>query len=90
MSIKNTLIISGNGDIGTSISDEFSKTSNVIATTRSDLDLSSKDSVDKYLQSIVTVYDNLIFCAADNKLNHLNLMILKEYLNQSILTLCHL
>ena len=70
MSIKNTLIISGNGDIGTSISDEFSKTSNVIATTRSDLDLSSKDSVDKYLQSIVTVYDNLIFCAADNKLNH--------------------
>ena len=62
MSIKNTLIISGNGDIGTSISDEFSKTSNVIATTRSDLDLSSKDSVDKYLQSIVTVYDNLILC----------------------------
>ena len=70
MSTKNTLVISGNGDIGTSISDEFSKTSNVISTTRSDLDLSSKDSVDKYLTSIVTIYDNLIFCAADNKLNH--------------------
>ena len=61
MNTKNTLIISGNGDIGTSIFNEFSKTSIVTTTTRSDLDLSSKDSVDKYLKSIVTIYDNLIF-----------------------------
>jgi 3-oxoacyl-[acyl-carrier protein] reductase len=70
MSMKNTLVISGNGDIGTSISDEFSKKSTVTSSTRSDLDLSSKDSVDNYLKSIVTIYDNVIFCAADNKLDY--------------------
>ena len=68
--MKNTLVISGNGDIGTSISNEFSKKSTVTSSTRSDLDLSSKDSVDNYLKSIVTIYDNVIFCAADNKLDY--------------------
>jgi len=66
MGIKNTLVISGNGDIGSSISKEFSKTSQVTSTSRSELDLSSHQSVKKYLNSINTVYDNLIFCAADN------------------------
>lgn len=68
MGIKNTLVISGNGDIGGSISKEFSKTSEVTSTSRSELDLSSNQSVEKYLNSITTVYDNLIFCAADNYL----------------------
>tara|TARA_Y100000389_G_scaffold198771_1_gene235878 strand:- start:398 stop:1081 length:684 start_codon:yes stop_codon:yes gene_type:complete len=68
MGIKNTLVISGNGDIGGSISKEFSKTNEVTSTSRSELDLSSNQSVEKYLNSITTVYDNLIFCAADNYL----------------------
>ena len=66
--MKKTLIISGAGDIAKSIDIHLSVTSETISTTKKSLDLSSEESIEKFLDEFDHIIDNIVFCAAVNNL----------------------
>ena len=63
---KNVLVIGGCGDIGQSISKLFSESYVVTATNRIELELSSIDSIDLFLNSNKKIFEHVVFCAAEN------------------------
>jgi len=63
---KNILVIGGSGDIGSAIVSIFSSSCSVKSTSRKELDLSSKHIIFSFLSNNKDIYDNVIFCAAEN------------------------
>ena len=70
---KKSLIISGTGDIASSINLHLSASTETIATTKESLDLSSNESVENFLDKFEHTVDNIIFCAAINNLKNFHL-----------------
>ena len=74
----NILIIGGFGDIGSSIVKIFSKNYKVTATSRNDLDLSSKESISIFLKLNKKKFKHVIFCAAENSPDYFKDMQFEE------------
>lgn len=79
--MKKTLIISGAGDIAKSIGIHLSVTSETISTTKKSLDLSSEESIGKFLDEFDHIIDNIVFCAAVNNLKEFSSISVEEIEN---------
>ena len=64
---NNIVVIGGSGDIGSSICKLFETDYNVTCTSRKQLDLSSSESITKFLSSNLPIFTHIIFCAAENE-----------------------
>ena len=66
---KKVLVIGGSGDIGLSITKIFSNSYVVFSTSREELDLSSKENINAFIENNHNRYDHIVFCAANNDPN---------------------
>ena len=75
---KKSLIISGTGDIASSINLHLSASTETIVTTKESLDLSSNESVEYFLDKFEHTVDNIIFCATINNLKKFSSISLQD------------